>query len=410
MSVVAEDPFVVVGASLAGLRAVEEARASGYSGRIVLIGAEAHIPYDRPPLSKQFLVPEAIPDYLTLEEDLREALDVELRLSSTAVSLDPAQRRIHLQSGESVSYAKLLITTGANARIIPSLSGKDGVLTLRSLDDAQELRRRLTPGANVVIIGAGFIGSETASSAQKRGANVVIVESASIPLVRAVGPIVGHAVSSLHARNQVRLLTDTQVIEVLGEDAVHGVRLATGEVLPADVVVVGIGAEPATSWLHGSGIELDARDGGIKCDAMLRTSLPDVFAAGDVVHWPNEVLDSTVMRLENWTNAAEQGRRAANNALWPAGASAYSAVPYFWSDWYDQRIQFVGSATADEVRFVSGDPATDKWVALYRSHDRLIGAATLNEPRKIMKYRRMIDQKMSWTDAVNALKAAPVSV
>lgn len=397
MTVVANAPLVVIGASLAGMRAVQAARASGYTGRIILIGSEEHLPYDRPPLSKQFLLPDSQPDFLTVEEELRDELDVEVRLSSTATSLDP-QAHVVTVNGELVTYGRLIIATGAAPRALPNFPTLRGVLTLRTLDDAKTLREQITPGKRIVVIGAGFIGSEIASSAKSAGAEVVILEAASAPLMRALGEVVGKVVSGLHARNGVQLHVSAQIEGLEGEDVVTGVRLAGGTIIPADIVVVGIGAAPATSWLVRSGVELSPLDGGIICDAQLRTSVPDVYAAGDVAHWPNLVMDST-MRLENWTNAADQGRHAAQSAVSPETAKPYSTVPYFWSDWYGQRLQVVGSAQCDEVVFVSGHEDSDRWVALYRAGDRLIGAATLNEPRRIMKYRRMIAERVSWEEA-----------
>ncbi|AZP22734.1 FAD-dependent oxidoreductase [Streptomyces aquilus] len=397
--------FVVVGASLAGLRAVEAARAEGYQGRIVLIGAEPHLPYDRPPLSKDYLLAGAAPDFLSTETELREVLDVDLRLSSTATALNADDRTVTVDGAE-IPYGKLLIATGATPRRLPQLAPLSGVHELRTLDDAQRVRKEISAGCRVVVIGAGFIGAETASSAKHLGADVVLLEAAEAPLVRALGETVGSAASALHERNGVRLVLSARVEGFVGQDAVRGVRLAGGEVLPADVVVVGVGVAPATKWLEGSGVELHPRDGGIQCDAMLRTSVPDVYAAGDVVHWPNAIMDS-VMRLENWTNAAGMGGHAARNALWPETEVPYSTVPYFWSDWYGQRLQFVGTADADHVEFVSGDPKADRWVALYRHAGRLVGAAALNEPRRIMKYRRMIGERLQWEEALTRFPPDP---
>jgi NADPH-dependent 2,4-dienoyl-CoA reductase/sulfur reductase-like enzyme len=195
------------------------------------------------------------------------------------------------------------------------------------------------------------------------------------------------------------LLCNVQVEEVLGAERVQAVRLSTGELLVADVIVVGIGASPATTWLDSSGIALNPADGGVICDRFLQTSLPDVYAAGDVAHWSNNLMDSE-MRLENWTSAAEQGTQAAINALFPARAVAHETVPYFWSDWYGSRIQFVGTATAERVVFVSGGPDDNRFVALFGNSDRLVGAATLNEQRKIMKYRRLISKRGTWDEAL----------
>lgn len=391
--------LVVVGASLAGLRAAESARQAGFAGPITLVGDEFHLPYDRPPLSKQFLKDGAAPDYHTSAEELA-ALDVKLRLGAPATGLDPASHRVRVGDNDWLPYQKLIIATGASPRTLPDMPDLEGVVGLRTLDDALALRERLRPGIKLVIVGAGFIGSELASSARDRGADVTIVEAAPIPLVRAVGETVGQALAKLHERNGIPLLCNVQVEGLIGTTHVEAVRLSTGTSLPAELVVVGVGASPATGWLADSGIELHPVDGGVMANEFLQTSLEDVYAAGDVVHWPNPAFDGLSVRLENWTNAADQAHQAAINAVAPEDAKPYETVPYFWSDWYQSRIQFVGTAVADEVVFASGDPDTDKFVALYRSGDRLVGAATLNEQRKIMKLRRIIAGKGVWADAL----------
>jgi NADPH-dependent 2,4-dienoyl-CoA reductase/sulfur reductase-like enzyme len=291
-----------------------------------------------------------------------------------------------------VPYDTLIIATGAVPRVPPGIPALNGIVTLRTLEDSAALRERLRPGAYVLILGAGFIGSEVASSAHHLGAIPTIIDAAPVPLVRAVGADIGRAYAGLHNRNGTPLRLGTMVEEYLGSERVEGVKLTTGETLPADVVVVGVGAAPATDWLEGSGIELHAGDRGIVCDEYLRTSLPGVFAAGDVAHWPNADLDAT-MRLENWTNAADQGTRAGANAATPHAMVAYRTVPYFWSDWYGQRIQFVGIAATEDVEFISGAPDENRFVAAVWRGDRLVGAATLNEPRKIMKLRRLIAER-----------------
>ncbi|GAA1705868.1 FAD/NAD(P)-binding oxidoreductase [Microbacterium sediminicola] len=383
--------LVVVGASLAGLRAVEAARRAGFDGEIVLIGQETHLPYDRPPLSKRYLVGEAEADFWRTEAELRDDLRVDLRLGETATALRPERRVIETTAGE-IGYDRLILATGAAPRILPGLPDLEGIVTLRNLEDADELRDRLTPGANIVVLGAGFIGSEIASSASKLGATATVIEGAPVPLVRAVGEVVGAALAELHPRNGTRLELATTISEYRGEGGrLTEVVLSTGEVLPADLVVIGIGAAPATSWLEGSGIELHPRDRGVVCDVALRTSLPDVWAAGDIVHWPNAVYDQS-MRLENWTNASDQGLRAGANAADPTHADEYQTVPYFWSDWYGHRIQFVGVASG-EVEFISGSPDDDRFVAIFVDGDRVIAAATVNEPRKIMKLRRLIAER-----------------
>lgn len=403
--------LTVVGASLAGLRAVESAREHGFDGEIVLIGDEMHAPYDRPTLSKAFLTSGEDPvEYRSLAQ-IREDLGVRLLLGRRATGLDAGESVVRTDQGD-VGYDTLIVATGASPRRLPFGHDLAGVHTLRTRADADLLRSALVPGSRLVVIGGGFIGSELASSARERAVDVTIVEGAPVPLVRAVGAELGRVFSDLHARNGVPLLCDAAVAGVRGvAGRVCAVDLADGRSLPADVVVVGIGAVPATDWLKGSGIAL-APDGGVLCDERLATSLPDVYAAGDVVSWPNALLAGGVTpttRLENWTSASDQGRRAAVNALFPEDAEPFVTVPYFWSDWYGSRIQFVGTADAEEVSFVFGDHDSDRFAALFRSGDRLVGAATLNEPRKVMKYRRHIALGGSWIDALVLISDPAVS-
>jgi NADPH-dependent 2,4-dienoyl-CoA reductase/sulfur reductase-like enzyme len=395
--------LVVVGGSLAGLRAVEAARAAGYGGRVTLVGAEPHLPYDRPPLSKAFLHAGADPRFFAAEDHLRDALGVELRLGEPATALEAADRVLHV-GADAVRYGALVVATGSSPRPLPGCRHVPGVVTLRTLDDARLVRGALLDGERVVVVGAGFIGSEVASSARQLGNAVTVVEAAPAPLARAAGPEVGAALARLHLRQGTDLRLGVAVTAVHGDARVTGVELSDGSVLPCDRVVVGIGTAPATGWLAGSGVALSAVDGGVLCDARLAASVPGVYAAGDVAHWPNALADGALMRLENWTGAAEQGAAAARNALAALGGGVpqpYRTVPYVWSDWYDSRIQFVGHPATDEVRVVSGDLDGPRFVALYRSGDRLAGAVTLNEPGKVMKYRRLIQRRAGWQDALD---------
>lgn len=394
--------LVVVGASLAGLRAVEAARKTGYDGEIVLVGAEEHLPYDRPPLSKAFLgaaddngdLPE-VPWFRT-EETLRDELGVDVRLGTPASALDTDARTVTV-GDEQIPYDALVIATGAHARVLPGADGLDGVHPLRTLDDSLAVRDKLEAGARTVVIGAGFIGSEVASTARKRGLQATIVEALPTPLVRATGTEMGAAIASLHELNGTSLRCGVGVSAIEGDGRVERVVLADGSTIEADLVVVGIGVIPSVDWLAGSGLLLD---NGIVCDENLWTGVPGVYAAGDVASWFNPTLGER-QRMENWTAAAEQGAAAARNALDPENAKPYGTVPYFWSDWYDVRIQFVGSPDADEVRLVDGDPGSGgRWVALYRRGDRLIGALTVNGQTEIMKYRVQIMKGGSWEDAL----------
>ncbi|MGC9670723.1 NAD(P)/FAD-dependent oxidoreductase [Planosporangium sp. 12N6] len=386
--------LVVVGASLAGLRAVEAARKSGFDGAITLIGAEPHLPYDRPPLSKTFLDGTDLPAFRS-EETLRDELGTRLVLGAAATAVDTTARTVRA-GGQEFGYDGLVIATGAAARTLPGTEGLAGVHALRTRDDALAVRSALDAGARTVVVGAGFIGSEVASAAHKRGLAVTIVEALPTPLVRAVGDVMGRACAALHTRRGTELRCGVGVAAVEGDGRVERVRLTDGTVLPADLVVVGIGAAPATGWLDGSGLTLD---NGIVCDETLFTGVPGVYAAGDVARWYNPLFGRH-MRLEHWTSAAEQGAVAARNALDPANAGPYATVPYFWSDWYDSRIQFVGVPATDEVRVVDGDVDGDRFVALYREGDRLAGVLTMNGQAQIMKYRGLIMRGASWEDGL----------
>jgi NADPH-dependent 2,4-dienoyl-CoA reductase/sulfur reductase-like enzyme len=393
--------LVIVGASLAGLRAVEAARKAGFEGDITLIGAERHLPYDRPPLSKEFLdatKPEAeelIPFFRT-DEVFADDLRVELLLGAPATGLDIG-RKVVLVGAREVGYDALIIATGSQLRTLPGSEHLDGVHGLRTLDDSLAIRAALDAGARTVVIGAGFIGSEVASSAQKRGVDVTVVEALPTPLVRATGTAMGAAIASLHDRNGTKLLCGTGVKAVEGDGHVERVVLDDGNVIDADLVVVGIGVIPCTSWLEGSGLTID---NGVQCDETLWTGVPGVYAAGDVANWLNPMF-GVRQRMENWTAAAEQGAAAARNVLDPDNAKPYGTVPYFWSDWYGSRIQFVGVPDSEEVLLVEGDVDNDdRWTALYRQGDRLVGALTLNGQAVIMKYRRMIAQRSSWSEAL----------
>lgn len=393
--------LVVVGASLAGLRAIEAARASGWRGHITLVGAERHLPYDRPPLSKAFLSEDSSPELTPFRQDheLSSDLEVTTILGSLATRLDAAGQRVFIDDGV-VEYDALVIATGAHARMLPNSAHLTGVHTLRSYEDALAVRKAMDAGAATVVIGAGFIGSEIASAARKRGLPVTIVEQLEVPLTRSLGPAPGQVCADLHraAGTELRLGTGARLIG--REGRVTGVELDTGEIVPADLVVVGIGVQPATGWLQGSGIRLHERDRGIVCDNTLATSLPNVWAAGDLAHVPLGLFDGDLMRLEHWTNAAEQGALAARNALTTSNPEPLETIPYFWSDWYDHRLQFVGTPRADEVRIVG--PRGPGMLALYRRDERLVGALSIDRPRDIMKFRRRIAARCSWDEAVAA--------
>ena len=400
------DRVVVVGASLAGLRAAETLREHASVGSVVVIGDEPHRPYDRPPLSKKLLSGEWEPDRIHLRQpDIFDELDVVWQLGTAAAGLDLNQRRVELANNKSVPFDGLIIATGARPRRLPGHDTFDHVHELRSLDDAMALRREIAPGGRrVVVIGAGFIGLEAAATAKTLGNDVVVLEGASAPLIRGLGAEMGEAIADLHRAHGVDVRCDVR-IDALTDD---GVRLADGEVVPADVVVVGIGVSPATEWLVGSGLEI--RD-GIVCDATLNalstggSVVPGVFAAGDVARWPNGLFDEE-MRVEHWTNAAEQGALAATNLVHVAAGESpepYEPLPFFWSDQFEHRIQFLGRASADDdVRVVAGSIADGKFLTLFGRNGRLHGALGVNAPRWVMPTRRLFLERASWIDAVAA--------
>jgi NADPH-dependent 2,4-dienoyl-CoA reductase/sulfur reductase-like enzyme len=392
--------LVVVGASRAGLFAIEGARRSGYRGPITLIGAEPELPYDRPPLSKEFLDPAdrepAAPAYRS-GDALRDALGVQVRTGTPATRLDPDARTVWL-GDEPVTYTAAVIATGAAPRALPSSANLEGVITLRTLDDARRLRAALETGPRTVVIGAGLIGSEVASAARKRRLPVTVVEALPVPLTRAVGEQSGKVCARLHERHGTRLLTGVHVTAVQGVSRVERVWLSDGSTLDADLVVVGIGVEPATTWLADSGLRLED---GLVCDQTLGTGAPGVYAAGDVMRWHNPHLGRPV-RLETWTSAAEQGRLAACNALDPSTAQPYATVPYTWSDQYGSRLQFVGTADADEIVTIKDDVDEDGgYLALYRSDDRLTGAFGLDQTRLVPKLRAMIRRGVTFAEGVD---------
>ncbi|WAL67722.1 FAD-dependent oxidoreductase [Amycolatopsis cynarae] len=386
--------LVVVGASLAGLRAVEGARRAGFDGPITLIGGEPHPPYDRPPLSKSFLDGEVDVPYYRTGEFLTGELGVRLLLGTPASGLDTDARSV-IVGGAEIPYDGLVIATGATARRLPGAGELSGVHTLRTLDDARAVREALEAGPRTVVIGAGFIGSEVASAARKRGLDVTIVEAAPTPLTRALGAL-GGVCSNLHRVHGTDLRCGAAVEALEGNGRVDRVRLADGTVLDADLVVVGIGAEPETGWLDGSGLVVD---NGVVCDESLAASVPGVYAAGDVARWFNPLFGRH-MRLEHWSSAAEQGAAAGAAAALPGAAKPYETVPYFWSDWYDTRLQFVGVPEADEVEIALGDVESNRFVALYRAGDRLAGALTVNRPRETMKFRALIARRTGWREAL----------
>jgi NADPH-dependent 2,4-dienoyl-CoA reductase/sulfur reductase-like enzyme len=378
----------VVGASAAGLATATALRRSGHRGALTLIGEERHLPYDRPPLSKQVLAGDWGAERVALHPaDSLAALDLDLRLGGAAVGLDLAARTVTLDGGECVPYETLVIATGVRPRRLPG----DGAHVLRTLDDALRLRERIGPGRRLIVVGAGFLGAEAAAVARGLGAHVVMFEPLAVPLAAAVGEPVGAAIARAHREHGVDLRTGVGVLSV----AKDGVLLADGSIVEADEVLVAIGTVPNTEWLEGSGLTLGD---GVRCDSRAIAG-PGVYAAGDVARWHNPRY-GVDMRVEHRTNAAEMGVAVAKNILNPQARQDFAPVPYFWSDQYDLRIQSVGYLRGhEEIEIVQGDPDRLRFVAAYRTGGRLAGVLTLGlPPRALRPWRKAVADGISWEE------------
>jgi 3-phenylpropionate/trans-cinnamate dioxygenase ferredoxin reductase subunit len=365
--------FVIVGAGMAGGKAVETLREEGFDGRVVVLGAEPERPYERPPLSKDYLRGEAERGGVYLQEDAGwyEQHDVELRTSTPVESLDAAGRAVVLAGGERVEYDALLLATGAEPKR-PPIPGADldGVHVLRTFADSDELRAVLDAGGRLVVVGAGWIGCEVTASARQRGMDVALVEPQSVPLEGVLGPELGAIYRDVHADQGVALHLGTGVDAIDGAGRAERVRTSDGTVLEADAVVLGVGVAPRTQLAEGV---LDV-DNGILVDASLRTSVEGVFAAGDVANHDHPLFGR--LRVEHWANALEQGPSAARAML--GQDAVYDRVPYFFSDQYDVGMEYAGhSAPGDEVVF-RGDPAAREFIAFWLRDGRVTAGMNVN--------------------------------
>jgi NADPH-dependent 2,4-dienoyl-CoA reductase/sulfur reductase-like enzyme len=392
------DSVVVVGASLAGLRAVQALRRAGFAGRVTAIGEENEPPYDRPPLSKEVLSGKWDAERTRLLRPEDEALEVEWRLGRRAESLDLAARQVVLAGGERVPFDGLVIATGTFARRLPGAPPLAGVHVLRTLSDCLALRAELDRSPRVAVIGAGFIGLEVAATCRGRGLPVSVIESLPAPLERGLGAKLGAFVGEIHRDQGVDLRLGAKVARLVGGERVEAVELAGGERIPADVVLVGIGAAPATAWLEGSGLELD---NGVVCDAACRaTRAPFVVGAGDVARWPNPLFGAP-MRIEHWTNATEMADHAVATLLAGEGSGEpFAPVPFVWSDQYDRKIQVAGRLEgADETRIVDGSLEERRFVMLFGHRGRVVGVLGINRARLVMKARALIRDRAPFADA-----------
>lgn len=376
---------VIAGGSLGGLHTAEALRVQGYRGRITIIDAHPEPYYDRPPLSKEYLNGTKSADRIVLRPaGQRAALDARWRLGVAATSLDVAAHELTTGDGEVLAYSSLVIATGV-APAWPAALRVPGAMTLRTKQDADRLRARLGAGIRLVVIGAGFLGLEVAATFTAGGADVHVVEMARTPLLRQLGADVGLAVQRLHQRRGVTFHLGTQAAGVTASGGRTRVELSNGTVLESHVLLVAVGSVPAVGWLAGSGLTLDD---GVLCDATLHAA-PDVFAVGDVARWPHPLAGRPV-RIEHWTNAVEQAAHVARQvAQAGAGTAPFAAVPYFWSDQYDGRLQAHGFPGAgDEIEVVDGDLGSERFVVHYRRAGRMTAVVGRARPRQVLAGRR----------------------
>jgi NADPH-dependent 2,4-dienoyl-CoA reductase/sulfur reductase-like enzyme len=384
---------VVVGASLAGLRAAEAVRRSGFDGELVVVGSEPHMPYNRPPLSKEPLGGALAPEWL---KPGRAATAITWRLGETVVACDLTARTVRLDSGEEIGWSGLVVATGLRPRRLELSGPAAGRHVVRGFDEARALRAALAGARSVVVVGAGFIGCEVAALAASRQLVTHVVAPEAVPMERPLGLLLGHALQRRLETAGVRFHLGTVPAEYLGDAQVSGVRLADATELSADLVVEAVGSEPNTEWLAGNGLDLSD---GVPCDANLRVAgRPDVVACGDVARFPNPLFDDVPRRVEHWMTAVDTARRA---GLVLAGhlrgtgepADTFAPVPSFWSDQGPVRIQSFGSPGlgADDVRVLEGDLDGEAAVGYHRGGE-LVGVVFLGLPGRYQHYRRLIEE------------------
>ncbi|MEI7915136.1 MAG: FAD/NAD(P)-binding oxidoreductase [Mycobacteriaceae bacterium] len=380
---------VIAGGGLAAVRTAEQLRKSGYAGPVTIVSDEHHVPYDRPPLSKDVLqdASKGLGDIALRPAEFYAENDITLRLGSAATALDAQARTLTLADGTVLGFDELVIATGLVPRTIPSLPDLAGIRVLRNFGEAMALRELAAEAHRAVVVGAGFIGCEVAASLRRLGVEVVLVEPQPTPLATVLGEQIGELVARLHRAEGVDVRTGTGVSSVRGDDGrVSAVELSDGTVIDADLVVIGIGSRPATGWLTGSGVALDERDGGVLCDEVGATSAPHVWALGDVASWRDA--SGHQSRVEHWSNVAEQARVLVP-VLLGQEKPVLTVVPYFWSDQYDVKIQCLGEPEATDVVHLVDDDGR-KFLAYYSRDGILVGAVGGGMPGKVMKARGKI--------------------
>ncbi|WP_296584982.1 FAD-dependent oxidoreductase [Xanthobacter sp.] len=379
-------PLVIIGAGQATAQAVTSLKAEGYGKPIIVIGDEPYLPYQRPPLSKAYLGGEMTEDRLELKAPAFYAeAGAEMRLSTRVTRIFPVGKEVELSDGTRLTYGALLIATGTRARALPVRGAElPGVFSIRSIDDVKHFRAAAQPGARLVIIGGGYIGLETAAKAKTLGLDVTVVEGAPRLLARVACTTISDFARLLHEGHGVTVLTGTGVARILGTDSVTGVELADGRVLPADLVLSAVGAVPNGEIAADAGLALE---NGIRVDETTRTSVPDIYAAGDVANFPSKLYGRRV-RLESVQNAIDQAKAAAKAIS--GGAVAYDPVPWFWSDQYDVKLQIAGLLDGHDRTECEGDVAAGRFCVRYFAGDRLVAVASVNDPKSHMLARKAL--------------------
>jgi NADPH-dependent 2,4-dienoyl-CoA reductase/sulfur reductase-like enzyme len=391
----ADEHVVVVGASAAGLSVVEGLRREGFAGRVSLIGDEPHLPYDRPPLSKQFLSGNWERARLTLrDQDGLDALGVELMLGAPAVSLDLAAAAVELADGWMMSYDHLVIATGVRPLMPAAWAGMPGVLALRSIEDAESVRDALRSGARALIIGAGFIGAEAASSWAQAGVGATMVDPLAHPMVRVLGPKLGEMLAEVHRDHGVDVRCGVSVVELkAGLNAGVCARLSDGSTVDADVALVGIGSTPNVDWLGGSGLMID---NGLECDGCCRAA-PNVYAAGDVASW---IDGDRRRRVEHRMHAAEQGDYVARAIMAGKDLEPFATVPFFWSDQQGLKIQSHGIVSGDyRTAVIEGSVADRRLLVTYEQDGVVEGVVGINMPRETRLARDLVGRPAALVSA-----------
>jgi len=380
---------VIVGASLAGVRTAEALRAAGFADEITVVGQESHLPYDRPPLSKQLLAGTKTPEQVLLRQPAElDQLGVDLRLGQRATALQ--RGRVVLNDTEALSYSDLVIATGASARRLAGLDN-DAVHTLRTLDDSIRLRDDLQRASRLIVVGAGFIGAEVAAVARKRGLEVTMVEALPTPFARALGTSVGEKCTRLHRDHGVHVVTRAEITQASFAGGTAALRLGDGTTLEADALLAGVGTRVNTEWLHGTGLDDDQ---GIPCDANGRVDgHPNTFAVGDVASWYSETYGDR-RRFEHWTNATEQAHAVAQ-AIMSMPSTASHELPYFWSDQYNIKVQLIGRPDlADRVRIIDLPGKPGRMLGTYLRSSQIVAAVTFGAPAILARLRPLVAHRV----------------